>query len=100
MADRTGQVDQPMAAQTVKSPMTIAGRANPFEGSFSATLFDASGKQIAAQNYHKDNLNLAFSVQLPFIVTAPTQACLWVHERSGRDGSPTNITQVPLQLTP
>jgi hypothetical protein len=94
------QLDQPKTGQTSKSPLTISGRANPFEGAFSVTLFDMSGKQIAGQNYHKDNQSLTFSVTLPFSVSAPTQACVWVHERSGRDGSPTNVTQVPVQLTP
>jgi hypothetical protein len=94
------QLDQPKAAQTYKSPLTISGRANPFEGAFSVTLFDAAGKQIAGQNYNKDNQNLAFSVTLPFSVSAPVQACVWIHERSGKDGSPTNVTQVPVQLMP
>jgi hypothetical protein len=94
------QLDQPKQAQTYKSPLMISGRANPFEGAFSVTVFDVAGKQIAAQNYHKDNQKPEFSVPLPFTVSAPTQACVWVHERSGKDGTPTNITQVAVQLVP
>src|SRR4051794_16748374 len=47
------QLDQPKIAQTYKRPLMIMGRANPFEGAFSVTIFDAAGKQIAGQNYHK-----------------------------------------------
>jgi len=94
------ELDQPKQGQTYRSPLMVTGKANPFEGAFSVTVFDASGKQIAAQNYHKDNQKPEFAVSLPFTIGSPMQACVWVHERSGKDGSPTNITQVPVQLTP
>ena len=78
----------------------MAGQANPFEGAYSITIVRASGTQIAAMNYNKSNLALAFTADLPFAVSSPTPACAWYHERSGRDGSPVGITQIPVQLLP
>jgi hypothetical protein len=94
------QLTAPATNASSQSPLTVAGSANPFEGAFSVTIFNASGQQIAAMNFMKNNLVLSFSVQVPFTVTTPTAACVWVHERSGKDGSPTNITQVPVTLLP
>ena len=93
-------IASPQANASLQSPLTVAGQANPFEGAFSVTVFNANGQQIAANNFNKSNLSLAFSVQLSFSLTAPTPACVWYHERSGRDGSPINITQVPVLLLP
>ena len=94
------QLTSPGREQPVSSPLRIAGQANPFEGAFTVTILDRQGRRIATQDYTKDNRNLAFSVTLPFEVMQPMPACVWVHERSGRDGSPTNITQVPVLLLP
>ena len=41
-----------------------------------------------------------FNITIAFEVVRPMPACVWVHERSGRDGSPTNITQVAVLLLP
>jgi hypothetical protein len=90
----------PQPNAMVQSPLTVSGDANPFEGAFSVTVFDANGQQVAAGDFNKSNLQLAFSVTLTFSVTAPTPACVWYHERSGNDGSPINITQVPVLLQP
>lgn len=38
--------------------------------------------------------------RLSFAVAQETAACLWVFEESARDGSPTNVVQVPLILVP
>ena len=94
------ELDRPRPGDSVRSPLEVSGRANPFEGAFSVSVFDASGRPVATRNFMKDNQQLAFSVQLAFTVSAPTPACVWVHERSGRDGSPVNVTQVPVTLLP
>ena len=90
----------PRPGATLRSPLTVSGRANPFEGAYAVAILDAGGATIATADFMKDNRALAFSAMLPFSVTAETAACVWVHERSGRDGSPTNVTQVPVQLVP
>jgi hypothetical protein len=94
------QVAAPAKDAPVSSPLRVSGQANPFEGAFSVTILDRQGRRVAADDYLKDNRNLAFAVALPFEVVQPMPACVWVHERSGRDGSPTNITQIPVLLLP
>ncbi|MPZ49951.1 MAG: hypothetical protein GEU75_11770 [Dehalococcoidia bacterium] len=93
-------IASPLPGAVVQSPLTVSGQANPFEGAFSVTVFSAAGQQIAAGDFNKSNLSPAFSVALPFSVMAPSPACVWYHERSGRDGSPINVTQVPVLLQP
>jgi len=94
------QISAPQPGASVRSPLHMAGQANPFEGAYSITLLGANGNQIAAMNYNKSNVALAFTADLTFSVTSPTPACIWYHERSGRDGSPVGITQIPVQLMP
>jgi len=94
------QLTSPARELPVSTPLRIAGQMNPFEGAFTVTIFDRQGRRVATQDYTKNNASLAFDVVLPFEVTSPLAACVWVHERSGRDGSATNITQVPVLLLP
>jgi len=94
------KIASPAPGSNVRSPLHVAGDANPFEGAFSLTVVDGGGRQIASMNYNKSNLSLAFMADLPLAVSAPTAACLWYHERSGRDGSPVAITQIPVTLLP
>ena len=90
----------PTAGAAVSSPLRIVGEANPAEGLFTVTIFDRQGRQIATRDYRKDVLALAFDVPLPFEVTSPMPACVWVYERDARDGTPSNVAQVPVQLIP
>jgi hypothetical protein len=94
------QLTSPARELPVSSPLRVAGQMNPFEGAFTVTIFDRQGRRVATEDYRKANTSLAFDVVLPFEVTSPLAACVWVHERSGRDGSATNITQVPVLLLP
>jgi len=94
------QITQPGPGDSVHSPLHMVGQAFPFEGAYSITIVNASGGTIASMNYNKSNANLAFTADLPFSVSASTPACAWYHERSGRDGSPVGITQIPVTLLP
>jgi hypothetical protein len=94
------QITAPAPGASVRSPLHMTGQANPFEGAYSITIVGAGANQIASMNYNKSNLTLAFTSDLPFAVSVPTPACAWYHERSGRDGSPVGITQIPVQLLP
>jgi hypothetical protein len=94
------QLSMPQAGDTVTSPLIVSGLANPFEGAFSVTIVNASGQTIVSRDFLKDNTSLSFMVQVPYTVTSTAPACVWVHERSGKDGSPVNITQVPVLLAP
>ena len=94
------KLTSPVSEAPVSSPLRISGQANPFEGAYSVTILDRQGLRVATQDYLKDNRNLDFNSTLAFEVARPMPACVWVHERSGRDGSPTNITQVAVLLLP
>ena len=94
------KLTSPVSEAPVSSPIRISGQANPFEGAYSVTIFDRQGLRVATQDYLKDNRNLDFNSTIAFEVARPMPACVWVYERSGRDGSPTNITQVPVLLLP
>jgi hypothetical protein len=94
------RLDTPRPGDTVRNPLVVRGDANPFEGAYSVTVFDGQGRRLAARDLFKDNQFLAFTAEVAFTVAAPTPACVWVHESSGRDGSPINVTQVPVLLLP
>ena len=94
------KLTSPVSEAPVSSPLRISGQANPFEGAYSVTIFDRQGLRVATQDYLKDNRSLDFNITIAFEVVRPMPACVWVHERSGRDGSPTNITQVAVLLLP
>jgi len=94
------RVESPRPGEAVRSPLVVRGEANPFEGAYSVTVFDAANRQITVRNFSKDNRFLEFTAEVPFAVSSPAPACIWIHESSGRDGSPVNITQVPVLLLP
>ncbi len=41
-----------------------------------------------------------FSIDVPFEVTEPKPACIWVYEASAMDGSPVHVGQIPVTLSP
>ena len=95
-------VDEPVANDSVTSPLHVSGQARVFEATVSLTLFDADGTEIASTvtNAVEAGTLSPFSTDIPFSVTEDTAACLWVFEASAKDGSPTNVVQVPLTLEP
>jgi hypothetical protein len=98
----TNQVDTPTAGARVTSPVTVRGRILAFEAVFKVTIFGAAGNQIAdARGMSAEGTALSpFEVQVPFSVTAETPACMWVYAPSARDGSPSNVIQIPVTLLP
>jgi hypothetical protein len=95
-------VEQPSPFAQVTSPLVVSGRINAYEATFRLAIKDASGHDIAAQAGHsaQGQTLSAFSERVPFSVTAPTPACLWVFQYSARDGSAQKIAQVPVTLEP
>lgn len=94
------KLTMPIPEAPVSSPIRVSGQANPFEGDYTITIYDRQGRRIATQDYLKDNARLDFNVTIAFETVNPMPACVWVYEKSGRDGSPTNVTQVPVLLVP
>jgi hypothetical protein len=93
-------IDTPKPDDTVRTPFTVSGRVAAFEATFRITLFDPSGKAISdigAMSLGGQTL-ARFSEQVNFPQTASGPACLWVYERSARDGSPIHVGQVAVVL--
>jgi hypothetical protein len=97
------QIDEPLGGDPVDSPFTVRGRVAAFEATFKITLFDAAGNQLAdVTGMSDEGQTLApFQEEVSFApVNQETPACLWVYEASARDGSPTNVLQIPIRLQP
>ena len=87
----------------VTSPLQIYGQIAVFEAQFNITIFDAHGNTIADQPaMSNEGQTLApFSVSVPFTVTAPTPACIWVYDISNEDGvAKQDVVQIPVTLLP
>ncbi len=95
-------VTQPLAGDAVASPLHVTGKIAAFEATFRITIFNAAGQQVADQvAMSAEGQTLApFSATVPFTVSNPMPACLWVYENSARDGLPIHVVQVPLTLKP
>ncbi len=97
-------IDQPSAGETVTSPVTISGQVLAFEATYLIGIFDADGNPIVetfgtAGPAEAGEL-APFSIDVAFDVDEETRACIWVYEASARDGSPINVGQIPVTLSP
>ena len=98
----TVQVDSPISGDSVTSPITVSGRIAAFEAQFKITIFDATGGLIAdvlAMSEEGQVLS-PFSEDVAFSVSEDTQACIWVYDLSARDGSPIDVVQISVTLSP
>lgn len=95
-------ITAPVANAQVMSPLVVNGTIAAFEAVFQIAIKDASGNDIVTQSgMSQEGQTLApFSESVPFTVTAPTPACVWVFQFSAMDNSPINITQIPVTLAP
>ncbi|MCI0584650.1 MAG: GerMN domain-containing protein [Chloroflexi bacterium] len=107
-ADYTDQlpaiwVDRPAWGAAGGSPMRVTGLSNVFEATFRIAILDADENVLA------DVMAMAtcgtgcwgtFDVTVPYSVTTAQWGILRVYEHSARDGTPQNITDYPIWLTP
>ena len=95
-------IETPRPGDEVRSPFPVTGRIAAFEATFRIELFDSKGRTIsemAGISLGGQTLS-RFAERVTFPQTAVGPACLWVFERSARDGSPIHVGQVPLILLP
>jgi hypothetical protein len=97
-------IDQPSADDTVTSPVTISGQVLAFEATYQIGIFDADGNPIV-ETFGTAGPGEAgelapFSIDVPFDVDEATPACIWVYGASAMDGSPINVGQIPVTLSP
>ena len=97
-------IDQPSADDTVTSPVTISGQVLAFEATYQIGIFDADGNPIVETFGTAGPGEIGelapFSIDVAFDVDEVTPACIWVYEASAMDGSPINVGQISVTLSP
>ncbi len=98
-------IDEPRPGTTVTSPVTITGQLLAFEATYLIGIFHSDGTPIVVETSGTADAaeigeRAPFSIDIPFDVNEPTPACIWVYEASAMDGSPINVGQIPVTLSP
>jgi Immunoglobulin-like domain of bacterial spore germination len=98
----TIQVDTPAPLSKHEGSVTVSGQIAAFEAAFVIRIYDPSGAVlVGATGMAAEGQVLSpFSQEVRLPVAGETAACLWVYEESARDGSPTNVAQVPIVVAP
>jgi len=96
-------VDRPAYGAGLGNPARIVGSANVFEAQFLITLIDGNGVVVAetpAMATCGTGCRGTFDVTVPYTVAASGWGTLRVWDGSARDGSPENVREYPVWLTP
>src|ERR1041385_655018 len=95
-------VDSPVIGASVSSPVTISGTATVFEAVVSYRILDENGK-VVAQGTTMASCGTGcrgdFAVHVSYAVAHDQQGTIELFEASAKDGSPTNVVDVPVTLT-
>jgi germination protein M len=96
-------VETPAVWDTIDSsePMRIQGTANTFEAVFQVNIVDAAGVVVYddfAMATSGSGTRGTFDLSIPFMITRPGVGALIVFEYSMRDGSQTNLVEIPLHF--
>ncbi len=101
-------VDQPAWGAAIGNPARIVGMANVFEATFRVAIFEGTDP-TAGRAPLVDEMAMAtcgtgcwgtFDLTLPYRVTSAGWGVLRVYDLSAKDGSPENVTDYPVWLTP
>ena len=96
-------VDRPAWGAALGNPGKVTGLANTFEATFQVQLRDASGSLLYDQHQMATCGNGCwgtFSVEIGYTVSKAQWGTLRVLDYSAKDGSPENVTDYPVWLTP
>jgi germination protein M len=96
-------VDLPAWAGVLDNPARLTGLANAFEGTFRVEILGAAGRALAASPVTAtcgSGCWGTFDVTVRYTVSKAGWGVLRVFEPSAEDGSPTNLTEFPVWLTP
>jgi len=102
-ADPSMILNAPVAGATVTSPVHLEGRARVFEANVRITIYSASGMVLAdtfTTAAEAGPVLAPFSADVPFTVLTSQAGCIRVFEESAMDGSPRNVVQVEVNLSP
>jgi hypothetical protein len=95
-------VESPLIGQTVSSPVTVSGTADVFEATVSIRILDEDGatiKETFATATCGTGCRGTYSVTVSYTVDHVQQGTVVVFEASAKDGSPTNVINIPVELT-
>ena len=96
-------VDTPAWGAALGNPARIAGMANVFEATFRVGLFDANGAKVGD---HQEMATCGtgcwgtFDAHWQYAIAKAQWGTLRVYDLSAKDGSPENVTEYPVWLTP
>ena len=96
-------VDRPAWGAAIGNPATVSGTANVFEASFLVTLFDASGTELfggPVMATSGSGTRGTFETTIPYDVDQAEWGTLRAWNASAMDGSPEDIRDYPVWLTP
>jgi germination protein M len=96
-------VETPAVGDTIKTPVRLTGTANTFEAAFVIDILDANGNLLQEQHATATSgtgTRGTFDVTVPFKVDAQQDGKVVVFELSAKDGSKTNVVEIPVTLAP
>jgi hypothetical protein len=95
-------LESPLPGEVVTSPLTISGTANVFEAQFHVTITDPEGLIIAEQDVKASagtGTRGTFSASVLFATSRSGLGAVIVDEPSAKDGTPTNVVEVPVRMS-
>ena len=96
-------VDRPAYGAAIGNPAHVTGSADVFEATFRISILDGSGKVIADQQVMATcgtGCRGTFDTTIAYDVAKAQYGTLHVYEPSAKDGSPVNIRDYRVWLTP
>ncbi len=96
-------VDQPAYGGRLGNPARVLGSANVFEAAFLITILGSDGMPLAEEQAMATcgtGCRGTFDVTIPYTVSEAGWGTLRVWDRSARDGSPENVRDYQVWLTP
>ncbi|MEP6639258.1 MAG: GerMN domain-containing protein [Chloroflexota bacterium] len=96
-------VDRPVYGAALGNPGRVAGNADVFEATFRVAIIDASGKTLVDQQVMAScgtGCRGTFDVTLSYTVAKGQYGTLRVYDGSAKDGTPENVREYPVWLTP
>jgi spore germination protein GerM len=96
-------VDRPAWGAALGNPGRVSGNANVFEATFRITLLDGSGRQLVDQQAMATcgtGCRGTFDVTIRYDVPKAQYGTLRVWDGSAKDGSPQDVREYPVWLTP
>jgi spore germination protein GerM len=96
-------VDRPANGAALGNPGRVSGSANVFEATFRLAVIDATGKTLVDQQAMASSgsgTRGTFDLTLKYTLAKAQWGILRAYDASAKDGSPENVREYPVWLTP